>query len=407
MTGQQPVSRPLKDVARVNPPADALPATTQVSFVPMAAAEANSGRLSTSSVRPYGDYHRGFRPFRESDVLFAKITPSMENGKVALAQELVGGLGLGSTEFHIVRAGPTLLPRYLLHYLLNPTFREEARHHMKGTAGQLRLPAKFLEQSLIAVPSIDDQAASVEELERQLARLEVAAEALRRVDQRVGRFVDQTYRAIARPADWPLKRLDDVAEMRAGIQKQPSRKPTKNRHPFLRVANVLYGRLDLREVHEIELFDGELDRLRLETGDLLVVEGNGSPGEIGRMALWDGSISNCVHQNHIIRARLRRDVRPEWVLAFWNSRLGREQISRVASSTSGLYTLSVRKVGGLMVPVPPPEIQDRLLAEFKRQMAAIGAVREALATAARRSVGLRTQLYAATYGANSIGATAR
>jgi hypothetical protein len=105
------------------------------------------------------------------------------------------------------------------------------------------------------------------------------------------------------PAGWCWATVDQLAEIQGGIQKQPSRKPVQNAYPFLRVANVHRDRLELDEVHNIELFAGELARLRLEQGDILIVEGNGSRTEIGRSAIWNGSIPDCVHQNHIIRVR--------------------------------------------------------------------------------------------------------
>src|SRR6266568_5333732 len=95
------------------------------------------------------------------------------------------------------------------------------------------------------------------------------------------------------PTGWSLMRISDIGEVRGGIQKQGKRRPVKNKYPFLRVANVLRGRLNLDEIHEVELFDGELERYRLESGDLLVVEGNGSPDQIGRAAMWDGSVPKC------------------------------------------------------------------------------------------------------------------
>jgi type I restriction enzyme S subunit len=119
-------------------------------------------------------------------------------------------------------------------------------------------------------------------------------------------------------------------------------------------------------VHRIELFEGELDRLRLMNGDLLIVEGNGSPTEIGRMAVWDGSIEDCVHQNHIIRARPGREVLPEYLSAYWNSLQGRRSVTAVASSTSGLHTLSVRKIKSIPVPLPSLKIQSKIVERIHR-----------------------------------------
>ena len=163
----------------------------------------------------------------------------------------------------------------------------------------------------------------------------------------------------ALPESWSWARVVEVADVQGGIQKQPKRRPINNAYPYLRVANVHRNRLDLAEIHKIELFGDELRRLRLETGDLLIVEGNGSLTEIGRSALWNGVIENCVHQNHIIRVRFLAGV-PQFLNYFWNSTEGNQRVMDAAASTSGLYTLSVTKVSRLPVPIAPVAEQKRI-----------------------------------------------
>ena len=104
---------------------------------------------------------------------------------------------------------------------------------------------------------------------------------------------------------------------------------------------------------------------------MLIVEGNGSPSQIGRMAIWKGEIKDCVHQNHIIRARLYGGLMPQYVESYWNSPIGTSEVSKVASSTSGLYTLSVSKVSDLPVPLAPLAEQHRIVAEVERRLSAI------------------------------------
>jgi type I restriction enzyme, S subunit len=163
------------------------------------------------------------------------------------------------------------------------------------------------------------------------------------------------------PKSWCWASLGEVSAIQGGIQKQPKRVPNKNAYPFLRVANVPRGGLNLDNVHQIELFGNELEKLRLHKGDLLIVEGNGSPSEIGRMAIWDGSIKDCVHQNHLIRVRLDKGLMPEFVEAYWNSPHGRFRVFDVAHTTTGLYTLSVSKIAKLPVPFAPEAEQVVLM----------------------------------------------
>ena len=194
------------------------------------------------------------------------------------------------------------------------------------------------------------------------------------------------------PEGWAWATVAQLAEIQGGIQKQPKRAPADNPFPFLRVANVLRGSLDLQEVHKIELFSGELDKLRLFSGDLLIVEGNGSPSQIGRMAIWKGEIEDCVHQNHIIRARLYSGLIPQYVESYWNSPIGASGVSKVASSTSGLYTLSVSKVSDLPVPLPPLAEQRRIVAEVERRLSVIQQAEDAVEANLTRAERLRQSI---------------
>lgn len=154
------------------------------------------------------------------------------------------------------------------------------------------------------------------------------------------------------PAGWCWATVDQIGEIQGGLQKTPDRAPVSNHYPYLRVANVQRGRVDLKELSRFELTEQELRQLALRRGDLLVVEGNGSRTEIGRCALWHGEVENCVHQNHIIRIRLWVGIVPEYADLFLNSPMGQQEIQKVARSTSGLYTLSVSKIARLTLPLP-------------------------------------------------------
>jgi type I restriction enzyme S subunit len=182
--------------------------------------------------------------------------------------------------------------------------------------------------------------------------------------------------------------LDELAEVQGGIQKQQKRRPVKNKFPFLRVANVASGALDLREIHEIELFEGELERFVLRPGDLLVVEGNGSVSQLGRAARWNGEIENCVHQNHLIRVRPGPAILAKYLELLWNSPAVSEQLRKVAASTSGLHTLSTAKLKRVSISLPPLEEQGRIVAALEEQLSRLDAVGGTL-----RASGLRIDRY--------------
>jgi len=131
--------------------------TTEVSFVPMPAVT-EDGKIDCSDVKPYAEVKKGFTYFAERDVLFAKITPCMENGKGAVAEGLSNGIGAGSTEFHVLRPieGKTN-PYWLYIITMFDSFRKEARKVMTGTGGQLRVPISFLSDYPISLPPIHIQ----------------------------------------------------------------------------------------------------------------------------------------------------------------------------------------------------------------------------------------------------------
>ena len=128
-----------------------------VSFVPMPSVS-ESGDIDTTQVKPYDEVKTGFTYFAENDVLFAKITPCMENSKGAVATGLYNGIGFGSTEFHVLRpAKETATPCWIYTLTVFPQFRIDAASNMTGSAGQRRVPASFLENYRVSVPPLELQ----------------------------------------------------------------------------------------------------------------------------------------------------------------------------------------------------------------------------------------------------------
>ncbi|TPK39686.1 restriction endonuclease subunit S [Mesorhizobium sp. B2-5-3] len=163
------------------------------------------------------------------------------------------------------------------------------------------------------------------------------------------------------PVGWSWTSMGAVAQIGGGLTKNASRSSLALRVPYLRVANVYANELRLDEITEIGCTEGEYQRTLLQPGDLLIVEGNGSLDQIGRVALWKGERPGCTHQNHLIRARMGDDVIPPYTLFWLLSPQGRNSIEAVASSSSGLHTLSVSKVSGLPIPICSKEQQEEIV----------------------------------------------
>lgn len=148
----------LKDCCILNPKRDkSIDKDLEYSFVPMPSVD-NQGHIDASVCKPYNELAKGFTYFAENDVLFAKITPCMENGKGCVATGLCNGIGFGSTEFHVLRPKSGITNPYWLYILTKfEKFREDAEKNMTGSGGQRRVPISYFENFKIALPPIELQ----------------------------------------------------------------------------------------------------------------------------------------------------------------------------------------------------------------------------------------------------------
>lgn len=288
-------------------------------------------------------------------------------------------------------------PEYLYYFMVNAGRDLESR--ASGTTFK-EISGRAFSATQLFWPSLASQRRIVDLLHDHLSRIDAAtllvANARTRAEVLVQRQLDLLMSGELRP-------LAELAEIQGGIQKQQKRVPNKHAYPFLRVANVTKDGLDLADVHRIELFEGELDRLRLRRGDLLVVEGNGSPTQIGRAALWDGSIEDCVHQNHLIRVRPRAGLEPAYLEAAWNSPRARRALTDLASSSSGLYTLSVSKLKQVSILVPPIAQQRAVVADLEAMRTAQRRLDVGLAAIEARARTLRRAVLAAAFAGRLTG----
>lgn len=139
---------------------------TKVTFIPMAAVDENIGVISKPEIRRYREVAKGYTSFKEHDVLFAKVTPCMENGKAAIVGPLVNGFGFGSTEFHVLRPTDLVLSEYLFHFIREPVFRLRAKSAFIGTGGLQRVPPNFLARVKLPLPTLPEQQRIVDVLKQ-------------------------------------------------------------------------------------------------------------------------------------------------------------------------------------------------------------------------------------------------
>ncbi|MCY3584848.1 MAG: restriction endonuclease subunit S [Acidimicrobiaceae bacterium] len=288
-----------------------------------------------------------------------------------------------------------------LEFVLQPYLDEI--HKVTSSVTVKHLSSRTVQQLPIPLPPRSEQDRIVAAIEEHFSRLDAIEAVTASTHRRLDALQDITMdRAFCDAEATHTVEIGELAEVSGGIQKQPKRRPRENRYPFLRVANVGRGQLDLAEVHEVELFEGEIDRFRLERGDLLVVEGNGSANQIGRAALWGGEIDDCVHQNHIIRVRPGDEVLPEYLALCWNAPRTAERVRAIASSTSGLYTLSTSKVKSVGIPLVPLSNQRRTVERLGMQLSGIEQARAAASKAQARFLALRRSILSQAFAGRLV-----
>lgn len=235
---------------------------------------------------------------------------------------------------------------------------------------------------LLDLPPLPEQRRIANRLREQLAEVAKARAAVEAQLDATALLLAARLREIFESriaSSWPRTSLGEAAEVVGGIQKTPDRTPRDFHKQFLTVRNVQRGFLDLTRIERFEVTPAEFHRCRLQAGDILIVEGNGSHDHIGRNALFDQG-GDWIHQNHIIRARVSRDTfQPEFVSLFLNSPPGCRQMLDKAKTTTGLYTLSTSKVASLVVPTPSLTEQTTVIKAAKAHAIEVTSLRSSLA----------------------------
>ena len=352
----------LEDVAQINPKAARqLNDEDEVIFLPLASVNVD-GTVSEGIVSKRGEVKKGHPYFRQGDVLVAKITPSFENGKIALASIPLAE-GYSSTEFHVVRANPERVrPDYLLAFLRSPQVINHCSQRMKGSAGQKRVPKEVLSNLQMDIPSLDAQADFCLRLNSISGLIRACQLAIDRLDSLVkSRFVEMF--GSGDECGGFMCKLSDVAEIASGITKgRKIKKAELIAVPYLSTANVQTGRLDLSVIKTIDATPSEIERFKLFEGDVLMTEG-GDPDKVGRGAIAHNLPQNCIHQNHVFRVRLNTEViSPEYFESFLQSPDCREYFFRSSKQTTGIATINRTQLNNLPVWVPPTVEQHKFTA---------------------------------------------
>lgn len=352
----------LSDVANFNPKHDPSRIDELVSFVPMPAVSAESGVIDAATDRPLADVWKGFTHFAEHDVLFAKITPCMENGKIAVAKGLTNGLGCGSTEFHVLRSNGAILPDYLWRFLRQSSFRKDAEGAMTGAVGQRRVPTDYLKSAEIPTPPLAEQRRIVEKLDALTARTARARADLDRIPALAARYKQAVLaKAFSEALDVSTieTTLGEISEFRNGLSRRPEHSPPGL--PILKISAIrpLAVRLEEIRYYQCEA-DEDVAKYRLHLGDLLFTRFNGNPSLVASCGLVrELPQEGLLYPDKLIRVRLDQDrILPEFSEIIVSSPQARRQLEKKIKSAAGQHGISGADLKLLHMPLPDLQTQE-------------------------------------------------
>jgi type I restriction enzyme S subunit len=201
------------------------------------------------------------------------------------------------------------------------------------------------------------------------------------------------------PSAWAKVRFEDVAIVSGGVtlgRKLGERKTVTL--PYLRVANVKRGEIDLAVIKDVSIGEDEIERYALRENDLLMTEG-GDWDKVGRAAIWKAEIPICLHQNHVFRARMRSvEIEPFWFERYFNSPIGRSYFESASKQTTNLASINMRQVRNCPIPLPPLAEQRRIVAKVEQLMALVDVLETQLAASRETAATLLAAIVAELTG---------
>lgn len=367
----EPILQTISEAAFVNPSLTKVVAPDQkVSFIPMADVS-DTGRWTHRQTRKQREVAVGYTPFEERDVLFAKITPCMENGKGCHALGLVNGVGYGSTEFHVLRAKPGTNDRFLYFWSVTDEMRKKAEAFMIGSAGQQRVQATFFDH--FRIPRLDEDAQAfaarvLDAADEAIAKTETLIAKLKAIKQ--GLLHDLLTRGLdengelrdpelhpeqfkdsplgQRPKDWTLQRLGQMCDLLNGLAFKPTDWATTGL-PIIRIQNLNRG-------EDFNYYDGVVaDKYYIDPGTLLF-SWSGNRGTSFGPFIWPGP--RGILNQHIFKVTPKDGVRKRWFYYALDD--VRQRVERVAHGGSGLVHIRRPDLCDYLIATPEPDEQERI-----------------------------------------------
>lgn len=300
-------------------------------------------------------------------IIYSKIRPALNKVTIAVEECLC------SADMYAMSFRPAIVPRYALYYMLARPF------HSYATVTSMRVKMPKINRDELAaapwlVPPLEEQNSIADFLDRETVQIDaLVAKQFEFIGLLQERRANRTADILA-SLGVPDTQLRRVARIQTGVTLSGDGDPTLPEWPYLRVANVQMGRVDLSEIKTIHLSERDASSSTLQAGDVLMTEG-GDIDKLGRGTVWDGLISPMLHQNHVFAVRPTPEVLlPEYLALWLDSPNAREYFYLTAKKTTNLASTNKTIVGQLPIRVPSIEQQKSAIQRHSQEIGRINAL---------------------------------
>ncbi len=358
----------LGDVCEVNPRRPSalnLAEEKPTTFIPMTCVDENSRGISRLEHRPFAEVAKGYAYFEENDVLYAKITPCMENGKHAIARGLQDGFGFGSTEFHVIRVGNESIPDWIHQYITLPSNLREAKANFRGTAGQKRVPKEFLYSLPIPLPPLEEQ--------KRIAGILNKADELKKLREEADKKTEELIPAIFHemvgsrikkdeelPAGWKWVKLGEVCEVKGGkrLPKGTGFSVVSTGYPYIRVTDFRTGSINAQEVlHISAAIQNTISSYTISSDDVYISIA-GTIGLVGRVPHELSGANLTENAAKIVINSLK--VNSDFLVAYLRSSPAQAAMV-MRTNVVAQPKLALTRIRTISIPLPPLEEQMQIV----------------------------------------------
>lgn len=404
----------LSDLAAINPRLNRsiLDDTLPVTFVPMPAVDVGFGGVQRPETRQYGSVKKGYTSFITGDVIFAKITPCMENGKGGVVRGKPDEPFFGSTEFHVLRPRREVKAEWIAYYLSQEQFRRSARLKMKGSAGQLRVPTSFLEATALPLPPANEQIRILDAIEELFTDLDAGVAALQRVQKKLtryraallhaavtGRLTAEREPPWAKQSEW--RKLGElIGEIKQGWSPKCEHIPAEDEDEWAVMTTTAIQPMEFRcgENKRLPTTLEPRPQLAVEPGDILITRA-GPRKRCGITCVVRKTRSRLMLCDKAYRFKAdEQHVTADYLELALNARPITDAIERAktGSSDSGL-NLTHKRFQAIQIPVPSLDEQREIIEKSDEKHSQITVMQAEVERGLRRADRLRQAILKAAF----------